>query len=159
MMVKPTKKTTDDQQKLLQLVEELQNAVTKAQESEKRAVADYQNLIRRNQFERSQLVKLATKGLTQDLLQPLDHLALAAKQLNDPGLNMVISQFWQKLQEHGLEEINPVGEPFDVTTMEAVELNGKDQDDASLVVTQVRQKGYKLNGEVIQFARVVLKSK
>jgi molecular chaperone GrpE len=155
-MPKTTKKVGDEAAKQ---IEELQAALTAAQEAEKRAVADYKNLVRRNQEERAALVKLATKGLVEDLLQPLGHLSLAARQLDDAGLNMVIGQFWQRLQDHGLEEINPEGKPFDITTMEAVESNGHSDDEENLIVVQVRQKGYKLNGQVIQFAKVVVDTK
>jgi molecular chaperone GrpE len=145
-----------------ELQQQLEQALAmahQATENERRAKADYQNLVRRNQEERGQLVKFATKALASDLLQPLDHLSLAAAQLNDPGLNMVIGQFWQVLNDHGLTVIDPVGQPFDLATMEAVD-NGEKKaaakSDEELRVTKVVTKGYKLNGEVIQFARVIL---
>lgn len=152
--------TVDLQAQLDKLVAQLEAAKAeglKASEAEKRSKADYQNLVRRNQEDRAQLVKFASKALVSDMLQPLDHLSLAAAQLNDPGLNMVITQFWQKLNDHGLEAIDPVGQPFDLATMEAVDGGGKSELDDKPVVDKVVTKGYKLNGEVIQFARVILK--
>lgn len=139
------------------LTEELAAAEARAQqfqEADLRSKADYRNLVRRGQEERAQFIKFATREFVQSLLQPLDHLSLAAKQLNDTGLNMVVQQFWQVLNNQGLEEINPVGQPFDVNTMEVVEKSGEDSKHQK--VSKVVTKGYKLNGEVIQFARVIL---
>lgn len=139
-------------------VEEIKAQLQQAKDAELRARADYQNLIRRNQAERQQLIKLATKSLVSDLLQPIEHLALASQQLNDQGLNMVVTQFWQTLENNGLQEINPVGQPFDVETMEAVEIKGEGSED-ELEVLSVVKRGYRLNGEVIQHAKVVVGKK
>jgi molecular chaperone GrpE len=124
---------------------------TAATEREKRALADYQNLVRRSQEDRLRVAKLAGAEVVGALLEPLDHLGLAATQLKDKGLDMVVGEFWQVLGEIGLAEIPVMGLPFDLSTMEAVERTGKGEK-----VTQVVKKGYTLNGEVIQHAKVVL---
>jgi molecular chaperone GrpE len=129
-----------------------------AKENELRARADYNNLQRRTADERLTTIKLATKALATDLLQPLDHLAMAARQLHDPGLDMVIGRLWDTLGEHGLQEIDPIGQPFNHEEMEAAE-SEQDVDEASAVVTSVLRRGYRLNGEVIQHAKVVVGKK
>jgi len=116
-----------------------------------RAMADYQNLVRRQQDDRGKLIALANENLIGDLLEPLEHLSLAADQIKDPGLQMVIKQFWTKLTEHGLTEINPLGDKFDVLTMEVV-----DHDQQGDVVVQVVKRGYRLGEHVIQHAKVIL---
>jgi molecular chaperone GrpE len=120
-------------------------------EREKRVIADYQNLVRRSQEDRVKFVKLASSDFALSLLQPLDHLALAAAQLKDQGLDMVMNELWMILKDQGLEEITVMGEPFDVSAMEVVEKQGK----AEKVVAVV-SRGYRLNGEVIRHAKVVL---
>lgn len=129
-------------------------AAADAQHKEQRAYADYQNLVRRTQEERAKLAKFASQQLIEDLLQPLEHLSMAADQLSDPGLDMVTSQLAQTLQQHGLEEIYPLGKPFDLETMEVVEQNGGDD-----IVSAVVKRGYKLHGKIIQHAKVVLGGK
>lgn len=133
----------------------LQDELDQAKDAERRARADYQNLVRRTQQERQQLIKLATKSLVSDLVQPVEHLSLAAEQLNDKGLNMVVHQFWQVLETHGLQEINPVGEKFNLETMEAVDTQDEVSEEES-VVKSVVKRGYRLNGAVIQHAKVVV---
>lgn len=135
-------------------VEQLEAQLKQAQDSLLRSQADYQNLQRRTQEEKTKWLKMATRDLVEALLQPLDHLSLAAQQLKDPGLNMTITQFWQTLKEHGVEEIDPVGQEFDVNKMEAVERQGEGQ-----TVLSVVKRGYTLNGEVLQHAKVVVGDK
>lgn len=143
--------TTPVSSEMEQQLAQLQAEVQQAKEAELRSRADYQNLQRRTQDERIRLVKMATKDLMSSLLQPLDHLSLAAQQVNDPGLQMTIKQFWTTLENFGLEEINPVGAEFDVQIMEAVERLGEGNE-----VLKVVKRGYKLNGEVIQYAKVIV---
>ena len=133
------------------LIEELVNQLEEAKSKEQRALADYQNLVRRTNEDRSRIARLASKGLIEDLLQPLSHLSMASDQLNDSGLNMVIDQLWQSLQANGLQKIEVLGEDFDINTMEATDKgkNGKK-------VVKIVKDGYLLNDEVIQHAKVIL---
>jgi molecular chaperone GrpE len=130
---------------------EAQQQVVLAQESERRALADYQNLVRRQQQERGQLLKMASRELLEQLLEPLDHLSMATAQLNDQGLRMVVDQLWNVLREQGLTEIEVMGKPFDIETMEVVDTEG-----TAAVVTKVVSKGYSLYGQIIRHAKVVM---
>jgi molecular chaperone GrpE len=132
-------------------IEELQAQLAAAVDREKRALADYQNLVRRTQAERGRLIKLAGQEFVSGLLQPLDHLGLAAEQLKDKGLNMVIQQFWSALNDSGLQEIQVLGQEFDPEIMEVVDRKGEGE-----TVIKVVKKGYRLNGEVIQIAQVII---
>ena len=116
-----------------------------------RAIADYQNLQRRSREERARFVKLANLDFCMAILQPLEHLSLAALEVEDQGLNMVISQLWKQLNAFGLERIEVLGKNFNLETMEVVDQEGKGEK-----VTQIVRQGYRLNGEVIQHAQVVL---
>jgi len=152
---------TDDDQNLDELIEKLNGELELARAKELRAVADYQNLVRRNREEKIKIAKFAALDFIETIIDPLTHLSLAAQQLNDQGLNMVIAQLWMKLNEAGLEEINPVGQDFNVETMEAVaDPNGEadlaESEDKKQKVVKVVSKGYKLNGEVIRHAKVLV---
>lgn len=144
-------------EKLREVLSLTQEKERLALEKERRALADYQNLVRRNQEERTRMARFAALDFVETILEPLGHLSLAAQQINDHGLNMVVDQLWGKLNEAGLEEINPVGQRFDVSTMEAVHTEGsKLGDDGMGLVKKVVTKGYKLNGEVIRHAKVAV---
>ena len=132
---------------ILHLKEELQVA----KEREKRALADYQNLQRRSMEERVAFIKMANKDFCKVLLQPLEHLSLAATNIQDQGLNIVVEQFWKELRDFGLEELQVLGKKFDLNTMEVVDKRGNGEK-----VVEVVRRGYLLNGEVIQHAQVIL---
>ena len=147
MIKKSTKKTTNNKK-----IVELQQQLADSLEREKRVLADYQNLVKRNREERIKFLQLANQSLVETLLSPLEHLSLAAEQIEDQGLNMVIRDFWQVLEEAGVEEIYPKGEKFDLETMEVTDKKG----DGETVIKVVR-RGYRLNGQVIQHAKVIVK--
>lgn len=162
-MKKPTQPTTDEMtdpvetseesltSELQTKIGELQLILAQSLEREKRVLADYQNLVRRSQEDRLRMAKLAASELALGILQPLDHLQLAADQLQDKGLNMVVVEFWQALKDQGLEEIAVLGQPFSVETMEVIDKKGEGDK-----VISVASRGYRLNGEVIRHAKVVL---
>lgn len=129
----------------------LQEALAKCQERERRALADYQNLLRQSQMQRANLVKLANADLLLNILEPLEHLTTASQQLEDPGLAMIVNQLWKQLQAIGLENIEVLHKKFDLNTMEAIEKKNKGEK-----VIEVLRQAYRLNGEIIQHARVVL---
>lgn len=137
--------------KKLQKYLEQQKVAVQAQAQAARALADYQNLVRRQHDDRQKLIRLATMDFANSIIEPLEHLRMAARQLDDSGLNMVLTQLFDRLKEQGLEPIDPIGQPFDVETMEAVEQAGK-----SATVSSVIKLGWKLNGVVIQHAKVSL---
>lgn len=153
-----TKKMQDTTQVAPELSQDelvyLQEQLRQAQESERRALADYQNLVRRQRDERTSFITYANKELIEGLLEPISHLELAATQLNDTGMNMVIAQFWQKLEEFGLSKQDVLGKPFDVNVMEVAET----QEPAEVVV-RVHRPALLYNGEVLQHARVVMGAK
>jgi molecular chaperone GrpE len=142
----PKKKTINKE------IVELQQQLGESLEREKRILADYQNLVKRNQEERVKFLQLANQGLIETILSPLEHLSLAAEQIEDQGLDMVIRDFWQVLEEAGVEEIYPKGEKFNLETMEVVDKEGEGQ-----TVAKVVKRGYRLNGLVIQHAKVIVK--
>lgn len=131
---------------------ELKHQVRDLQEQVLRARADYQNLVRRTQDDRQKLVQLASRELMEAIIVPLEHLEMAARQLSDQGLQMVVDQFKRTLSEFGLEEVNPEGAEFDPSLMEAVSGSSAETN----VVKEVHSKGYKLNGQVIRHAKVIV---
>lgn len=140
--------------KLAELSEQLvatTNQLAEAKRREQLALADYQNLVRRTNEERGRVARLAARNFVEDLLQPLSHLTLAAQQLNDAGLHMVIAQLWQSLEQNGLKKIEALGKDFDVHTMEAVEKGERGKK-----VLKIVRDGYVLNDAVIQHAKVIL---
>lgn len=119
----------------------------------KRALADYRNLERRVEEERKLLGQLSSAILIEKFLPVLDNLENAQAHLNDQGLDMVVKQFKDVLAQEGVEEIEAEGSKFDPKLHEAVETQEGENDD---VVAKVLTRGYKLNGNVLRPAKVVV---
>jgi molecular chaperone GrpE len=135
----PMKKTDSTKQKLEEM-----------EQNWKRALADYQNLVKRTREQQDMMRSYACVSLVERLLPAMDHLELAATHLNDAGLNMVVNQFKQALEDEGVTPIKAVGELFDPQLMECVELvEGEDN-----VVMEVVTQGYTMQQKVIRAAKV-----
>lgn len=131
---------------------DLQAQVADLDNKWKRALADYQNLQKRTQTERTAFVKLANFSLFASLLPAIDDLERAAAHLNDPGLNLVIKQFHSLFDQEGLVAFNPIKQPFNHQTMECVDqVPGPNQQ-----VIRVILKGYRLGETVLRPAKVVV---
>lgn len=102
----------------------------------KRALADYQNLQKRFEKEREQMIKFANEMLLLRLMGVLD------------GLEIVFNQFKEVLKESGFEKVEiKEGESFDAQLMEALEGEGER-------VEKVLSAAYKLHDKVVKPARV-----
>jgi len=123
----------------------------------KRALADYQNLLKQTAKDKEEFVKYALSDFLEDILPVYDHLkmslaGLGKEESKNPwveGVRHVLKQFKEVLTARGLEEIETKGEKFDHNTMEAVDGSGE-------TVKQEIRPGYKLNGKVIRPAKVIV---
>jgi molecular chaperone GrpE len=123
-----------------------------------RALADYDNLSKRVDRERTDLCRVASVGVVVKLLPVLDGLEIAQEHLKDQGLAISLGEFKKVLSEEGLNEIKPkVGELFDEQTMEAIEVvsGASDNTVAEIVLT-----GWKFeDGMVVRHAKVKVSKK
>ena len=130
-------------------------AITKLktlEENWKRALADYQNLVKRIDTDKKDFVKFATANIISKFLPSLDILELSATHSQDQGVQMAVKQFQDVLFAEGLQEISPkVGDTFDHEIHECVEtLPGQPDNTIAEIIT----KGYKINDYVIRPAKI-----
>jgi molecular chaperone GrpE len=131
--------------------EKLKEKNDKLNEQNNHLIADYQNLERRFSQEKEQLVRLANLGFVQSILDDLDHMKMAEANLKNKDLTMVMKKFRETLKNLGLEEIKAIGKEFDPKSMEVIKKNGEGNK-----VLQIAQNGFKLNGQVIRFVKVIV---
>ena len=131
-----------------------------------RAAADLENFRRRAVREKDEMRQLATGRVLEDLLPALDNLALGLAAARQPkaefksligGLEMVLTQLRSALANHGLKEINPLGQAFDPHQHEAISHAPSVEVKEEHVMTVVRP-GYSLNGRLLRPAAVVVSS-
>lgn len=128
-----------------------------------RALADYQNLLKQSQKDRSEFAKYANEGLLNELIPVYDNLKLAVEHADEKshdawlqGVKFVIKQFKTALENSGIEEIKTIGEKYDHNTMEAMENIETNKKDMDQIVAKEIKPGYILNGKVIIAARVAV---
>jgi molecular chaperone GrpE len=128
-----------------------------------RAQAEFDNFRKRMTREREDERKRATERLVVELLPAIDNLERAIEHTtadNDinhliNGVTAVHMQIVGVLGKEGVSVIDPVGEPFDPNTQQAV----SQQEDLSVpdgTVIAAFQKGYEMAGRIIRPAMVVV---
>lgn len=130
----------------------------------KRALADYQNLLKQTVREKEEFFQYANERLIGEILPVYDNLKVSLRHLDEAaekngwaeGIKHVIKQFENVLKDFFVEEIETAGKEFDHNTMEAVEREKAEDEKMAGLVAKVLSAGYKLNGKVIRAARVVV---
>ena len=147
-------------------VEALQQELekTKAQCDEyldlaQRKQAEFANYRRRTEGVRQEAFDDGRRDAIDKLLPIIDNLerALAAAGEGEDGLKagveMVLRQTKETFAKMGVEEIDPLGQPFDAELHNAV-MQGSEDEGEPGTVCMVLQKGYKLGNRVIRHAMV-----
>lgn len=147
-----------DRTELVTLREEFENL----NDRHLRLVAEFNNFRRRSEQERLSAWARAQADLVANLLDVLDDiqrvadldLSNATVETIMEGIDLVERKFVRKLEEAGVDVIDPDGEPFDPERMEAMMRVPAEDDDQVDMVAQVFQKGYSLKGHLVRPARV-----
>lgn len=125
-----------------------------------RTVAEMDNLRKRTERERSDLLKYGTEKVMAELLPVLDSFekAVLTDQSNATvdslieGMNILFKQLQSALEKHGLEPIEAKGQKFDPNYHQAIQRIESDVTEDT--VQEEFQKGYCLNGRLIRPAIV-----
>ncbi len=145
-------------------LEALQNELMTAKEDVLRAQADAQNARRRAEQDVEKAHKFGQDKIINDLLPVVDNLerALAATSGDDEvlkpiveGVELTLKSFVDALKRHSVEVINPVGEPFDPQSHQAISAVENNEVEPNTVL-DVFQKGYSLHGRLVRPAMVVV---
>lgn len=128
-----------------------------------RLYSEYDNYRKRTANEKVELIKTAAEGTILALLPILDDFERAlptmekdADKTHYEGVMLIYNKLKRTLEQKGLEEIKATGEPFNTDEHEALTQIPAPSEDMKDKVIDVVQKGYKLNGKVIRYARVVV---
>ncbi len=127
-----------------------------------RRTAEMENMRRRHQQERTQLIFDANKRLIAELLGTIDDLertlASVKPEERNPlvdGIELVYKNFMKVLEHHHVAAIESVGKPFDVHLHDALMEEARTDLEPGTVTTEV-QKGYTMNNEVLRHAKVIV---
>ena len=148
-------------------VEALRAQVKEAQEQMLRSHAEMQNVRRRAEIDVEKAHKFALEKFVKELLPVADSLEKAVESTEGKdnagelvasmreGVEMTLNLFMSSLGKFNVEQLNPVGEPFDPQQHEAMSMVPAPDAEPNSVVAVV-QKGYLLNGRVVRPAMVMV---
>ena len=155
---KKCKKSKNDKQ-----LEELQEKYDELNDKYLRLFSEFDNYRKRTAKEKIELSKTASESIMVDLLPILDDFERALQTMenketdaNYEGVVLIYNKFKRTLEQKGLEEINAKDAVFDTDEHEALTNVPVTDESQKGKVLDVIQKGYKLNGKVIRYARVVV---
>lgn len=141
---------------------ELQAKVDENWDKYLRAAAELENVRKRAARDVEHAHKFALERFASELLAVLDSLemGLAAGEAADvesllEGKEATLKQLRTVMERFGVEEVEPLGEPFDPELHEAMTVQPSPDAEPGSVLT-VFQKGYTLNGRLLRPARVVV---
>jgi molecular chaperone GrpE len=125
-----------------------------------RTQADFENYRKRMARENAAAIDRGVGKLAKELLPALDHLdhALKASEGHEDvvkGFALVRDEIVKALGRVGIQPFSPKGEVFDPNEHEAM-VQQPSEDAESGTVIEVYQQGYRINGQVLRPARVVV---
>ena len=129
-----------------------------------RAAAEIENVRKRATRDVENARKFALEGFSRELLAVKDTLEMGIQAAENAdveslleGKAATLKLLSKTLEGFGIEELDPVGEPFDPELHEAMTMQPSADAEPGSVLSVV-QKGYSLNGRLLRPAMVIVAS-
>lgn len=145
-------------------IEELEQQLAEAKDQAMRAAAEAQNARRRAEQDVEKARKFALEKFVGDMLPVADNLERAVEAASADGAEMAsvtegveltLKTLVDALKRHKVEQVDPVGEPFDPNVHQAMTMVEDPNAEPNSVINCF-QKGYTLNGRLVRPAMVVV---
>ncbi len=146
---------------------ELEQAKAKAEENWDRylrTAAELENVRKRSARDVENAHRFALERFSKELLAVRDSLEMGLAAVDNASIESLLEGSAATLkilggtmQQFGIEELDPAGEPFDPEYHEAISMQPSDDVEPGSVVVVV-QKGYSLNGRLLRPAMVIVAS-
>jgi molecular chaperone GrpE len=159
-----TDELESDNEEVGMVTSALEREVNEQREKYLRLYAEFENFRRRAVRERQEAELKGMQNLLRGMLETIDdiarfaHVDIAttdAKTLAE-GVLMIEKKMLKSLAGHGLEVVDPKGQPFDPKLHEAITTTPATSAEEDHLVAQVYQVGYVHNGTLLRPARVVV---
>jgi molecular chaperone GrpE len=127
-----------------------------------RQLAETENMRKRLQKEKQELMDYAISNVIAEFLNPIDHMESALGHTDNMseevkhwgiGFKMILTQFKEVLKDNGVTAMSCMGEPFDPHLHEAIEVIETDEAEPGTIIEECI-KGFKMGDKVIRPARV-----
>ena len=127
-----------------------------------RAAAELDNVRKRAARDVENARRYALERFGKELLAVRDSLEMGIASAENASIESLLEGsaatlkvLGSTMQQFGIEEIDPLGEPFDPENHEAISMQPSDGAEPGSVMTVV-QKGYSLNGRLLRPAMVIV---
>lgn len=143
---------------------ELQHKYNELNDSYLRLHAEFDNFRKRTLKEKADLIKGGGERVLVDIISLVDDFDRALESLHKTeereavleGMDLIYTKFIAFLKQHGVSEIEAIGQPFDPDSFEAITtIPAADASQKGMVVDCI-QKGYRLNDKIIRFPKVIV---
>ena len=148
----------------------LEEEIETLKEEKIRLLAEMENLRKRFEREKVETIKFGSINLARDILSPADNLERALSALPEKeeysqnitnlveGLKMVLKEFKNILERHGVKKIEAMDKKFDHNFHQAMMEVERDDVDEGTVVQEV-QSGYTMHDRLLRAAMVGVSKK
>ncbi|MCH9813213.1 MAG: nucleotide exchange factor GrpE [Epsilonproteobacteria bacterium] len=143
-------------------VEVLETKVAELEDLRLRDLAEFENIKKRLEKEKTQSIAYAQESFARDLLSVIDSLDSANSSMDEQseasiekikeGIDLTLEQFKKTFEKHGIELVT-MDTGFDPNFHEAVMRVDSEEHETGAIV-QVFQKGYKIKERVLRPAMV-----
>ena len=160
--VQPQEEILSPEEQKLTAVEALAEQLAAEKEKYVRLLAEFENMRKRHERERLELIKYAHEEVIVECLKLYDDLgrslkAFQAKEGVDAnlvkGLSMVFNNMKDLMTKYEVKPIESVGKPFDPNAQEVL-MQGETAEFPDGVVMEEFETGYTLGGRVVRTAKV-----
>jgi len=142
----------------------LQKKYKDLNDSHLRLMAEFDNYRKRTLREKADLIKTGGESVLTNLLPVIDDFERAISTIQKAedvqavaqGVDLIYSKFMSFLAQQGVKAIDPLNQPFDLETSEAVAIIPAPDEKKKGVVLDCVQTGYMMNDKVIRHAKVIV---
>jgi molecular chaperone GrpE len=142
----------------------LEERVQASEDKFLRIFSEFENFRKRTQKEKAELITGAAADVYKVLLPILDDLDRAKSNIDKAenivslkeGLNLIFEKLSKSLKLNGLEQMDVKEQDFNADEHEAITNIPAPSEELKGKVLDIVEKGYKLNGKIIRFPKVVV---
>ena len=126
--------------------------------------AEFDNYRKRTMKEKADLIKSGGERVLLDVITLVDDFERAQTALEGAenknaileGMELIHQKFQNFLKQHGVTEVEAIGQPFDPDRFEAITTVPVSDDAQKGIIIDCIQKGYELGEKTIRFPKVIV---
>lgn len=142
----------------------LQEKYNEINDSYLRLHAEFDNFRKRTIKEKAELIKSGGERVLLDIIGLVDDFDRALVSLHEAedkeamleGMDLIHSKFILFLRQHGVKEVEAIGETFDPERFEAVTTIPVQDESQKGKIIDCIQKGYEMHDKIIRFPKVIV---